>query len=120
MTRWEIIETTEYMEWFDGLIEEQQKAIRDRVGKLRELGPTMTRPYVDHIKGSRYSNMKELRVSSEGALRILFIFDPQRNAVLLLGGNKAELFVWNKWYARAIQQAELIYERHLRTIKGNK
>jgi len=34
--------------------------------------------------------MKELRISSGGALRVLFAFDPRRTAVLLLGGDKSK------------------------------
>jgi hypothetical protein len=57
--------------------------------------------------------LKELRISSKGVLRILFVFDPTRNAVLLLGGNKAEGHQWNRWYSNAIPFAEQIYKRHL-------
>jgi hypothetical protein len=110
---WTIIETTEYSAWFLSLSESQQDAINDRIQKLREKGPLLTRPYADHIKGSEISNLKELRISSKGVLRILFVFDPTRNAVLLLGGNKAEGHQWNRWYSTAIPFAEQIYKRHL-------
>ena len=110
---WTIIETTEYSAWFISLTESQQDAINERMMKLREEGPLLRRPYADHIKGSEFSNLKELRISSKGVLRVLFVFDPARNAVLLLGGNKAEGQQWNRWYTKAIPIAEQIYKRHL-------
>lgn len=110
---WKIFKTSEYEEWFDDLSEKQKRAIENKTLKLEIIGPTLGRPDVDHIKGSQYSNLKELRVSSDGALRILFIFDPWRTAVLLIGGNKSAKNEWNAWYQRAIPIAEKIYERYL-------
>lgn len=57
--------------------------------------------------------MKELRCSKDGALRILFIFDPLRRAVLLLGGDKSKGSEWAKWYRKAIPQAEALYIAYL-------
>ena len=48
--------------------------------------------------------MKELRVSKDGALRVLFIFDPLRRAVFLLGGDKTGQ--WTQWYRSAIPIAD--------------
>jgi hypothetical protein len=56
---------------------------------LEAQGASLGRPYVDTIKGSAFTNMKELRVQHDGnPYRILFAFDPKRQAVLLttLGG----------------------------------
>jgi len=46
---------------------------------------------VDRITGSELHNLKELRPGSAGKteIRILFIFDPQRQAVLLVAGDKS-------------------------------
>ncbi len=58
--------------------------------------------------------MKELRVQHQGRpYRILFIFDPRRNAYLILGADKAGN---NNWYVTAIRKAEAIYAQHLREI----
>jgi hypothetical protein len=59
--------------------------------------------------------MKELRISSGGALRVLFAFDPRRTAVLLLGGDKSKGSKWNDWYPSAIQQADKLFSQHLQT-----
>jgi hypothetical protein len=65
------------------------------------------------ITGSRLPNLKELRPgSTDGTqVRLLFIFDPQRRAVFLVGGDKAGK--WSEWYKAAIPQAEQAYAEHL-------
>jgi len=59
--------------------------------------------------------MKELRVSKGGALRILFIFDPLRTAILLLGGNKEG--AWKAWYAEAVPRADGLYDVYLEELR---
>lgn len=61
--------------------------------------------------------MKELRCSKDGALRILLIFDPLRQAVLLLGGDKGEGSRWNDWYATAVPQADSLYDAYLDELR---
>jgi hypothetical protein len=82
---------------------------------LAERGPTLGRPAVDRIIGSDLHNPKELRPGSAGRteVRILFIFDPQRQAVLLVAGDKAGN--WTRWYGDAIKLAEDRYARFLVT-----
>ncbi|HEV3382478.1 MAG TPA: type II toxin-antitoxin system RelE/ParE family toxin [Trebonia sp.] len=77
-------------------------------------GPSLGRPLADRIAGSRLNNLKELRPGSSGAseVRILFIFDPVRNAVLLVAGDKSGR--WKGWYADAIPAAEALYEAYLK------
>ena len=66
------------------------------------------------MRHSRLSNLKELRPGSGGRseIRILYIFDPQRNAVLLVAGDKAGK--WKAWYRQAIPLAEQRYEDYLK------
>jgi hypothetical protein len=56
---------------------------------LEIVGPQLGRPMVDTLKASRHSNMKEIRFSANGVWRFAFAFDEERNAVVLVGGNKA-------------------------------
>lgn len=81
------------------------------IDKLEHDGPTLGRPLVDKIKGSRLHNLKELRPGSAGTteVRILFIFDPRRNAVLLVAGDKSGR--WTDWYREAVPLAEKRYEQ---------
>ena len=89
--------------------------VRDSVELLAERGPALGRPAVDRITGSRMHNLKELRPGSAGKteIRILFIFDPQRRAILLVAGDKAGH--WTRWYRDAIKLAEDGYARFLAT-----
>ena len=62
------------------------------------------------MKGSIRHNLKELRPLGT-SIRILFVFDPQRQAVLLVAGDKAGL--WKQWYVDNVPLAEQRYERWL-------
>jgi hypothetical protein len=44
----------------------------------------------------------------------LFVFDPQRQAVILVGGDKAGK--WRDWYRTAVAGAEAAYADHLARI----
>ena len=64
--------------------------IAARAKLLAEYGPQLGRPYVDTLAGSRHVNMKELRFDADnGVWRVAFAFDPARQAVLLVAGDKA-------------------------------
>jgi hypothetical protein len=76
---------------------------------LEEHGPALGRPTVDSIKGSRHHNMKELRA---GSLRALFVFDPRRRAVVLVGGDKRD--DWSAWYEHNVPIADDLYDVYLR------
>lgn len=84
---------------------------------LRMGGPALGRPLVDSIRGSVFANLKELRPPSRGrsAVRILFIFDPARNVVLLVAGDKAGQ--WTRWYDGAISLAEQRYATYLKEVQ---
>ena len=81
---------------------------------LAEVGPNLGRPLVDRIKGSSLYNLKELRPGSTGPteLRVLFVFDPWRSAILLVGGDKTGN--WKTWYDEAIPRAENLYAIYLK------
>lgn len=61
--------------------------------------------------------MKELRPGSSGRteLRVLFAFDPDRRAILLVAGDKARH--WKKWYHQNIPVADDRFDEHLRQLK---
>lgn len=111
---WEIEETEEVATWLAQLTDTQRDAVLARVSHVLERGPGTGRPYVDRVKGSRFHQMKELRIASGGHLRVLFIFDPHRRCVLLLGGDKSVDGQWNDWYRSAIPRADDLYDQHLR------
>jgi hypothetical protein len=114
--RYEINFTDGFEEWWSTLSAEQQEDITARVDLLAEHGPLLGRPTVERIASSAFHNMKELRCSSDGALRILFAFDPRGEAILLLGGDKTGN--WNEWYERNVPLADSIYTEYLRDLRG--
>ncbi|MQY10310.1 putative toxin HigB2 [Streptomyces sp. RB5] len=85
---------------------------------LAESGPTLGRPLVDCIHGSRIHNLKELRPASAGhtEVRILFVFDPEREAILLVAGDKAGR--WSQWYVDAIPLAQARYGEYLAGVRS--
>ena len=112
MMAWEIRVTAQVRSWQESLSEDEKLSFIAALDLLREGGPTQGRPIVERIHISRYQNMKELRPRGAGRdLRILFMFDPRRQAILLYGGSKARQ--WNDWYQSAVPEAERLYERYL-------
>lgn len=112
---WEIEVTDEFEDWWDALSVDQQEAVSDRVVLLGQRGPDLGRPVVERIHRSRHHNMKELRASKGGALRVLFMFDPRRQMILLLGGDKTG--EWNDWYDTAIPLADDLYDNYLEELR---
>lgn len=112
---WEIEYTDEFELWWADLTQDQQEALDVRVMLLADIGPNLKRPVVGEITTSRHPNMKELRVSHGGALRVLFAFDPLRHAILLLGGDKAG--EWSEWYLWAVPHADDLYDTHLKVLR---
>ena len=109
--------TSEVAAWLENLQASDAKTadlVDDAIYALSRSGPALGRPLVDTITGSKIKNLKELRPGSGGTskIRILFVFDPWRSAVLLVAGDKSGK--WNRWYAEAIPHAEQLYEIYLK------
>jgi hypothetical protein len=121
---WEVEYTNEFNDWWLTLDEEQQEAVTGRVVLLQRRGPALGRPSVDTVNNSRHANMKELRCSMHGVLRVLFAFDPTSSAILLMGGDKSNSDpsspVWNDWYKTFIPLADDLYDEHLRILRQEK
>jgi hypothetical protein len=117
---WNLEWTDEFGAWVvsDALDEAAREDIRAALIVLREIGPSLGRPLADSLKGSRYPNMKELRVQSKGRpFRILFAFDPSRTAVLLVGGSKQGD---KRFYDRMIPLADKLFARYLKDLSHGK
>jgi hypothetical protein len=111
---WEVEYTDEFGEWFDGLGEEDQEDVALAVEKLEERGPALPRPLADTVEGSRHSNMKELRPLGTN-IRVLFVFDPRRMGILLIGGDKTDR--WSEFYEEMIPVADDLYDEHLDELR---
>ena len=114
MTSWAVTLHPEVVEWLDGLTDEKFTRVTAALDALAADGPALGRPFVDTIKGSTVPNMKELRPRG-GHLRMLFAFDPQRTAVVLVAGDKTDR--WGDWYRKHIPLAERRFEAHLADLR---
>jgi hypothetical protein len=106
----EIVVVAEFLEWYEALTAEEQESIRPVVTML-EAGATLGYPQSSAVKGSTFA-MRELRVQHAGRpYRILYAFDPVRQAVLLIGGDKTGD---DRWYEKAIRVADRLFAEYLR------
>lgn len=106
----------EFDDWWERQEDDLQDAIAAHVGLLKESGPHLGRPYADRLERSTLANLKELRVQHRGEpYRVLFAFDPKREALLLLAGNKGGD---KRWYQKNIPRAEAIFARHLAELEA--
>ena len=95
---------------------EVQDELLARACVLAKLGPTLGRPQVDTLAGSRHANMKELRFSAGGGVwRVAFAFDLERAAILLVAGDKSGVSQ-KRFYRTLIDRANRRFEGHLRKI----
>lgn len=112
------------LELIDGWLQAADDSTYDQIVAalriLASVGPGLGRPLVDTVAGSRHNNMKELRPGSSGRseVRILFAFDPQRHAIMLLAGDKQGR--WEKWYRTHIPIADDRYDEHLARLRQQK
>jgi hypothetical protein len=112
---WLVLFTDEFEVWWDGLSMEEQDSIDPVVLMLGQEGATLRFPYSSGIKGSRYSHLRELRIQHQGRpYRILYAFDPDRNALLLIGGDKTGD---DRWYEIFVPIADRLYREHLKELE---
>ncbi len=106
-----VLFTEEFGSWWNSLSIEEQESVTYSVDLLARLGIELKFPHSSGVSGSRYAHMRELRVQHQGRpYRVLYAFDPQRNAVLLIGGDKTGN---EQWYETSVPLADRLYERHL-------
>jgi hypothetical protein len=118
---WELRLHPEVEAWYLALCEsdpETADLIEDAIDQLADEGPALGRPLADRVKGSRYHNMKELRPPSAGSteIRMLFAFDPKREAIFLVAGDK--FGNWDAWYRKAVPLADERFAQHLAELEA--
>ncbi len=110
---WTVLLHDKFVEELQALKAELQDELLAHAELLAEFGPHLGRPTVDTLKGSRHANMKELRFAWQGqAWRVAFAFDPQRRAILLVGGDKAGQSQ-GRFYKRLLLVADDRYDGHV-------
>ena len=109
---YEVEVSDEFRGWYEPLSEAEQLSIGRVIELLEEKGTALAFPYSSGIQGSKLSHMRELRIQHEGRpYRVLYAFDPRRNAILLLGGNKTG---GSRWYETHVPKAEKLFAAYLK------
>jgi len=112
---WAIEYTDDFGDWWSGLSEEEQVSLAASVELLEERGPNLGFPHSSGINGSKHTHMRELRTQHSGRpFRTLYAFDPRRNAILLLGGDKTGD---DRWYDVHVPIADRLYDEHLKELR---
>jgi hypothetical protein len=107
-----IITTDDFKMWYDRLDESDLKAVTRSMEMLSMWGVVLPFPHSSALRSSRHG-LRELRIQSGGRpLRVMYGFDPKRQAVLLLGGNKSGN---NRFYEEMVPKADRLYEDYLHT-----
>jgi hypothetical protein len=110
---WTVELASEFEPEFDRLDEEVKVELLARAKLLQQFGPTLGRPRVDTLNGSKHRNMKELRFDAAGGVwRVAFAFDPARKAILLVAGDKSG-DSQRVFYKALIRRADERFDRHL-------
>ena len=113
----EIVATAEFAGWYQGLSEGDAEQVTLHVEILQVRGVALAFPQSSSIKGSRIA-LRELRLQSSGhPLRVFYAFDPKRQAVLLVGGDKAGN---EKFYEEMIPLSERLFAAFLKETGQNK
>ena len=117
---WAVLFDEDFAAEFARFPQDAQTALLATARLLEMFGPQLARPHVDTLKGSKHGNMKELRVDAAGgAWRAAFAFDPLRQAVVLVAGDKSGESQ-TRFYRRLIAIADKRLDAHLaRQKKGN-
>jgi hypothetical protein len=106
----EVVVTDELKGWYEALSIYEQESVFRAVTLLEELGTKLGFPYSSAIRRCRYP-LRELRVQHRGRpFRVFYGFDPERQAVLLLGGDKTGKA---RFYEEHVPRAEALWEQYL-------
>lgn len=107
--------TDDFGDWWGELTEAQQIDVAAVVQLLEEKGPRLPFPMSSGVNGSRHSHMRELRIQSGGRpLRVFYAFDPRRQAILLIGGDKTGR---DRFYVEMVPRADDLYDDYLDELR---
>jgi hypothetical protein len=117
--KWNVLLFDEFDPEFAAFPRDVQTALLAKARMLEYFGPQLGRPHVDTLEGSKHPNMKELRFdAADGVWRAAFAFDPQRQAVILVAGDKSGVSK-KRFYRSLITRADKRFDDYLaRQKKG--
>lgn len=105
-----VFASDEFSEWFDRLDEPGRMDVARTVDQLEIKGVALGFPLSSAIRGTEFP-FRELRVQSKGRpLRVIYAFDPGRDAYLIIGGDKTGD---DRFYERIVREAERIWTDYL-------
>ena len=108
----EVIYTDDFGRWFAPLDGQHRVSVAAAVLVLEEKGVTLGFPRSSALESSKYP-LRELRVQSGGdAIRVVYAFDPRRDAVLIIGAIKGGMND-ARFYKELIFRSEKIWEQYL-------
>ena len=111
---WEVEYADEFGTWWDTLNEREQVALTASVVLLMKKGPSLPFPHSSRIETSKHNHMRELRTQIGGKpFRTFYAFDPRRNAILLIGGDKTGD---DRFYENYVPIADRLYDIHLKEL----
>jgi hypothetical protein len=106
----DVVGTNEFAGWYEELDASDMEAVTRVVDLLAARGLRLGFPYCSAIQGASFA-LRELRVQSGGRpIRVFYAFDPRRDAVLLIGGDKTGR---DRFYEEMIPRCETIWEEYL-------
>jgi hypothetical protein len=115
---WTVKELEPFSDWFDALPDPEKVRVAASVILLKTFGVNLRFPHSSGISGSRHSSMRELRVQAKGKpYRILYTFDPERAAVMLIAGNKTGD---ERWYDENVPKADSLFDKYLAKLAEEK
>ena len=115
-TGWELLTGPEFRDWHNELRGPAAESVSLALEGLVNSGPEPRSTLVKQIKSSRHREMHELR-SVGGNRRVLFAVTGEQRGVLLLGGDKTD--IWNRWYELNVPRANGILDRYQHTKGGS-
>jgi hypothetical protein len=115
--QWTVLLADEFEPEFEALKKNVQDEILALTRLLQQFGSNLGRPRVDTLKDSRHANMKEMRFdAADGVWRVAFAFDPKRQAILLVAGDKSG-GSQKRFYRELIRKADQRFDAHLSRLK---
>lgn len=112
--KWTVLWMAEFRSWYEGLSPEQVAAVDYSVALLAEHGPLLGMPHAKKVTDAP-EPIIELRPSSRKyAMRVFYAFNPRREAVLILGGDKKGVADEGPWTAKMAKRASRAWDAYLR------
>lgn len=114
---WRVAFHPAFAEEYGVLADDVQNELAAMVELLKLFGPKLKRPGSDTLGGSAHANMKELRFDADGGVwRVAYAFDPERQAILLVAGDKSGV-AQKRFYKTLIAKADARFDEHLAQLK---